>query len=90
MTVRARDRSVCTLRYSRLPSPVTNTRVSPLVGANSPVIILNVDVLPAPLMPSKPKHCPRGIPTLRLRTAFFAPPPNPNVLVMPWRMTPSR
>mmetsp|Transcript_6995 Transcript_6995/g.28980 ORF Transcript_6995/g.28980 Transcript_6995/m.28980 type:complete len:219 (-) Transcript_6995:4449-5105(-) len=90
MTVRARDRSSCTLRYSRLPPPVTSTRVSPLVGANSPVIILNVDVLPAPLMPRRPKHCPRGMPTDKLRTAFFAPDPNPNVLVIPWRMTPSR
>merc|ERR1719218_299745 len=24
-------------------------------------------------MPRRPKHCPRGMPTDRLRTAFFAP-----------------
>lgn len=33
------------------------TKASPAVGLMSPVSILKVVVLPAPLIPSKPKHC---------------------------------
>ena len=33
----------------------------PPVGLISPVSILNVVVLPAPLTPNRPKHSPRGI-----------------------------
>jgi hypothetical protein len=44
---------------------------SPLVGAWSPVIILNVVVLPAPLTPSSPKHSPAPIPSDSPSTASF-------------------
>ena len=50
MTRRAALRFLVMLRRSRL-SPDRHTRASPELGANSPVIILNVDVFPAPLMP---------------------------------------
>lgn len=45
----------------------------PLVTSTSPVSILNVVVLPAPLTPSKPKHCPLGTPKQDLSTAIFLP-----------------
>ena len=40
---------------------------SPEVIISSPVSILKVLVLPAPFTPSKPKHSPCGMPTLRLK-----------------------
>mmetsp|Transcript_19975 Transcript_19975/g.36280 ORF Transcript_19975/g.36280 Transcript_19975/m.36280 type:complete len:228 (-) Transcript_19975:4434-5117(-) len=44
---------------------------SPLVGGNSAVKILIVVVFPAPLIPSRPKHWPGGIPRDILFTASF-------------------
>lgn len=44
-------------------------RQLPNVGFNSSVIILNVVVLPAPLIPSRPKQCPHGIEKQTLLTA---------------------
>ena len=42
---------------------------SPDVGLTSPVSILNIVVLPAPLTPSRPKHSPLWTPTEILSTA---------------------
>mmetsp|Transcript_279 Transcript_279/g.947 ORF Transcript_279/g.947 Transcript_279/m.947 type:complete len:218 (+) Transcript_279:1316-1969(+) len=87
---RAFESSCATLMYSLLPPPVERTLVSPALGANSPVIIRNVLVFPAPLIPSNPKHCPRGIPTVRFFTALFWEAPDPKALEMPCKTTPSR
>mmetsp|Transcript_43408 Transcript_43408/g.136065 ORF Transcript_43408/g.136065 Transcript_43408/m.136065 type:complete len:239 (-) Transcript_43408:2539-3255(-) len=45
----------------------------PRLGANSPLRMDSVVVLPAPLMPSRPKHWPVGMPRLTPRTANLPP-----------------
>ena len=51
------------------------SRAPPEVGTTSPVRIFMVVVLPAPLMPRKPKTSPTGTPKLRERTATLPPLP---------------
>mmetsp|Transcript_114731 Transcript_114731/g.263356 ORF Transcript_114731/g.263356 Transcript_114731/m.263356 type:complete len:221 (-) Transcript_114731:1658-2320(-) len=46
--------------------------ISPLLGGNVPVIMLIVVVLPAPLCPSRQKHSPSTIVTLRSSTALIS------------------
>src|SRR5437016_1002468 len=55
----------------RIESP--EIKVSPAVGGKSPVSILTVVDLPAPLGPRKPKSVPFGICRLRLSTATSPP-----------------
>ena len=50
-------------------------KISPDVGEMSPVSTLSVELLPAPLMPRKPKRSPAGHPSVRPRTACLALPP---------------
>eukprot|EP00976_Prorocentrum_cordatum_P086388 1186490-Prorocentrum_minimum.AAC.1 len=67
----------CTLRRSeRMDSPPT--RASPVVGARSPVSMLSVVVLPAPLWPNSPNRSRVPKPMLRPRTASFVIPPPPH------------
>ena len=46
---------------------------SPEEGRNSPLSMLRHDDLPAPLMPSSPKHSPLGMPRLTPLTAYLPP-----------------
>lgn len=60
-----------------LPVPVSYPKplmwASPRVTSTSPVSILKVVVLPAPLTPSNPKHWPGGTPTHKWSTAIILP-----------------
>lgn len=63
------------------------TYAHPLDIVSSPVSILNVVVLPAPLTPSSPKHWPLGTPTQSLSTAVRVPFPPRALYTWTWIAT---